>query len=88
MQMHTHWDSHQCTYQPIRKQQTRSQIESRACLPASKPELVRGLILNDIGPEVAQAGLDRIKSYVGRSAPVTNWNQAAAQCSVLPCRAT
>jgi pimeloyl-ACP methyl ester carboxylesterase len=37
------------------------------------------VILNDIGPEVAKAGLGRIASYVGRHAPVRNWDEAVAQ---------
>ncbi|NNC99878.1 MAG: alpha/beta hydrolase [Gammaproteobacteria bacterium] len=49
-------------------------------MAAAKPPMVRGIILNDIGPEVAEAGLNRIKSYVGRLAPVNNWDDAAAQC--------
>ena len=48
-------------------------------MTASKPDLVHGLIINDIGPEVSKAGLDRLKSYVGRSAPVSNWQEAVSQ---------
>ena len=48
-------------------------------LCATAPRLPVAVILNDIGPEVAAAGLQRISSYVGRSAPVRNWDEAAAQ---------
>ena len=48
-------------------------------LCATAPRLPAGVILNDIGPEVAAAGLQRISSYVGRSAPVRSWDEAAAQ---------
>lgn len=48
-------------------------------ISATTPQRVAGVILNDIGPEVAQAGLQRIAAYVGRVAPVRNWEEAAAQ---------
>ena len=48
-------------------------------LCATAPRLPVAVILNDIGPEVAAEGLRRISSYVGRSAPVRNWDEAAAQ---------
>ena len=48
-------------------------------LCATAPRLPAGVILNDIGPEVAAEGLQRISSYVGRSAPVRSWDEAAAQ---------
>jgi pimeloyl-ACP methyl ester carboxylesterase len=37
------------------------------------------VILNDVGPEVAPEGLQRIAQYVGRHAPVGSWAEAAAQ---------
>jgi pimeloyl-ACP methyl ester carboxylesterase len=48
-------------------------------LAATQPEVVRGIVLNDVGPEVDPAGLERIRSYAGRSAPVRNWAEAVAQ---------
>lgn len=47
-------------------------------MTASQPDLIRGLIINDVGPEVAPAGLARIKGYVGRTEAVDNWDQAIA----------
>lgn len=44
----------------------------------STPE-VAALVLNDIGPELDPVGLQRIASTVGTAAPVTTWEQAAAQ---------
>jgi len=46
---------------------------------ALKPELLAGVVLNDIGPVVAEAGLERIRTYTGKLAPVANWDEAIAQ---------
>jgi len=48
-----------------------------------QPNQFKGVILNDIGPVVAQAGLDRIKSYVGKSEPVKTWEDAVDQTALL-----
>lgn len=48
-------------------------------LASVQPHRVAGVILNDIGPEVAAEGRERIANYVGRHPPVTNWEEAAAQ---------
>ena len=50
---------------------------------AAKPERVAGIILNDIGPQVEEAGLDRIRSYVGPSEPAKDWEEAAARCQAI-----
>ncbi|MGL6224059.1 MAG: alpha/beta fold hydrolase [Steroidobacteraceae bacterium] len=47
-------------------------------LAATNPGLVAGVILNDVGPEVAPEGLARIASYVGRAAPPATWDEAVA----------
>jgi pimeloyl-ACP methyl ester carboxylesterase len=52
-------------------------------MAAMAPARVRALVLNDIGPEVDPAGLARIKSYVGKSAPVGSWEEAVAQTRAL-----
>lgn len=44
---------------------------------AYSPQLVAGILLNDVGPEVAQEGIDRIKSYIGKDTKFTNWEMAA-----------
>lgn len=38
-----------------------------------------GVVLNDIGPEVAPEGLERIKTYTGRLPPVADWDEAVLQ---------
>lgn len=42
-----------------------------------QPPVFRGLVLNDIGPEIAPAGLARIKGHVGKARPVKTWSEAA-----------
>jgi pimeloyl-ACP methyl ester carboxylesterase len=41
------------------------------------PHRIAAAILNDIGPELNQAGLDRIKSYVGKAIRFADWDEAA-----------
>jgi len=48
-------------------------------LAASRPALVAGIVLNDVGPEVDPRGLERIRGYAGKSAPVRDWAGAVAQ---------
>jgi pimeloyl-ACP methyl ester carboxylesterase len=50
---------------------------------STQPEQFRALIINDIGPIVEQAGLDRIGSYVGMNRTVHNWSDAAAYCRTV-----
>ncbi len=48
---------------------------------AMAPDRIAGIVLNDIGPEVSQAGLDRIRSYVGGGGSMANWHEAAKRCA-------
>lgn len=48
-------------------------------IAAQQPQLIAGAILNDIGPEIAGAGLDRIKANVSSRDPVASWGEAAAR---------
>ena len=48
-------------------------------MAAMRPQLLAGVVLNDIGPEVDPAGVARIQSYAGRLPQVRNWDDAAAQ---------
>ena len=52
-------------------------------MTAMKPELVQAVIINDIGPEVSKKGLDRLQGYVGKSTPVTDWEEAARQSAAI-----
>ena len=51
-------------------------------LNALSPGLIARAVINDIGPEIAQAGLDRIKSYVGVAGPFEDWEEAAYLMSI------
>ena len=44
-----------------------------------QPERIAGVIMNDIGPEIAQEGLQRVQDYTGRLPPVASWDEAVAQ---------
>ena len=46
-------------------------------LGGAKPERLAGLVLNDVGPVIDPAGLDRIRGYAGRSASWPTWMHAA-----------
>ena len=48
-------------------------------LAVMQPQLVGGMILNDVGPEVDREGLERIRGYAGQAAPVRDWAEAVAQ---------
>lgn len=43
---------------------------------AAKPEFLRGIVLNDVGPILEVEGLRRIASYVGKIKPPRDWNDA------------
>jgi pimeloyl-ACP methyl ester carboxylesterase len=46
-------------------------------LAATKPGMIKAALINDIGPVIETAGLDRIKSFVGKSQSWPTWTHAA-----------
>lgn len=42
-----------------------------------RPERFAGVLLNDIGPEIEEAGLDRIRGYVSKGGQFPTWMHAA-----------
>lgn len=52
-------------------------------MAAGLPDRVAGIVVNDIGPEVALEGLVKIQSYIDREANVGNWEDAVADVSGL-----
>ena len=42
------------------------------------PQMVTGIVLNDVGPELDPQGLERIRGYAGKSPPVRSWAEAIA----------
>jgi pimeloyl-ACP methyl ester carboxylesterase len=47
------------------------------------PIRIAGSILNDVGPEVNPAGLDKIRSYVGKGEHFHSWDEAAAALKAI-----
>jgi len=48
-------------------------------MAAQHSDRVAGAVMNDIGPEINPAGLERVQEYTGRLTPVSSWAEAAAQ---------
>ncbi|MBH5321944.1 alpha/beta fold hydrolase [Aurantiacibacter sediminis] len=49
---------------------------------AMKPDAFPAIIFNDVGPELALPGLERIASYVGNDTVFADWDEAAKACAV------
>lgn len=45
---------------------------------AIRPRAVAGIVLNDVGPEIAREGLERIAGYAGQPAAIADWDDAVA----------
>lgn len=52
-------------------------------LNALYPGSVVRAVINDIGPEIAEAGLERIKSYLGVAGPFNDWDEATQYLSSI-----
>ena len=50
---------------------------------ALQPQRMAALVLNDVGPVIDPAGIARLATYVGKSAPVANWEEATAQTAAI-----
>ena len=46
------------------------------------PQRIAAAILNDVGPELGQVGIDRIMTYLGKDRRFQNWDDAAAALSI------
>jgi len=47
-------------------------------LAAAAHDRIAGAMLNDIGPEIDQAGIERIRGYVGRATEFSSWEDLAS----------
>lgn len=52
-------------------------------LAVAAPTVLKGVILNDVGPELSQAGTNRILEYIGRDRPQPDWDAAVAEMKRL-----
>ena len=52
-------------------------------MSAMMPTALAGVVLNDIGPEIDQSGLQRILDYIGVDRPHADWTSAAKDLRVM-----
>lgn len=48
-------------------------------MAAMNAERLAAVVMNDVGPEINAAGLERIRQYVGKDAPPRTWEEAIEQ---------
>ena len=46
-------------------------------IAATQPQRIAATVLNDVGPELDQSGIDRIRNYVGKGVRFRDWDEAA-----------
>lgn len=52
-------------------------------IAATAPQRIAGAILNDVGPELSEAGLERIRGYVGKGERFADWDEAARALATI-----
>lgn len=52
-------------------------------MSATRSDRFAGAVMNDIGPEINPAGIERISNYTGRVEPVGSWTEAVEQIKSL-----
>jgi pimeloyl-ACP methyl ester carboxylesterase len=52
-------------------------------MAAAWPDRIAGVLLNDVGPQVAPDGITKIRDYIGRIPKVASWADAAEDVRVL-----
>lgn len=52
-------------------------------IAAMAPARIAAAVLNDVGPDVAPGGIDRILTYVGKDRRFTSWDEAAVAVSEI-----
>ena len=52
-------------------------------MAAGLPDRVQGIVVNDVGPELAVEGLVKIQSYIDRETNVTTWQHAVEDVRLL-----
>ena len=52
-------------------------------MAAAKPERISAIALNDVGTELMEEGIERIKSYTGHVSQMGDWGEAANRCKAI-----
>lgn len=52
-------------------------------MAVTQPDRVAGIVMNDVGPKIEEAGLARIQGYVGPMENAESWDEAAARCAAV-----
>ncbi len=45
-------------------------------IASKRPSICGGIVLNDVGPEIDEAGINRIRSYAGKPTEFASWSEA------------